>query len=99
MLNPFQAPNPEAVHHEFREQREAARQAVNGPAIGLIAVSSLSLFMALVTIAWDTILFASDRASFDDLPMGQTGFVIKTVWGLVLAASNGFSLWGSIQML
>ena len=98
MLNPYQAPNLEAVRYEFRQQKEAARQAVKGPAIGLIAVSCLSLFMGLVTIVWDTILIATDPQSFDDLPLGAGGFVVKTVWGLIILANSGFAIWAGFSL-
>ena len=82
-----------------RASREAAQRSLKGPAIGLIAVSALSLFLALLTIVWDTILLMSGSDNFDDLPLGSSSFAFKTIWGLVLVASNGFSLFGGVQML
>jgi len=96
--NPYQTPNLAAVRSEFRQQKEGARQAVKGPAIGLIAISSLSAFLGLVTIFWDTLLFAIDPQYFDDLPFGAAGFVFKTVWGLIILANCGFAIWAAISM-
>lgn len=98
MVNPYASPNP-LSSRRAKTSRESARRLLQVPAIGLIAVSSISLFMALLTLVWDMALFASDPTSFDDLPLGQTGLVVKTVWGLIIAASNGASIWGGIQML
>lgn len=69
MVNPYASPNPFSSRRA-KTSRESARRLLQVPAIGLIAVSSISLFMALLTLVWDMALFASDPTSFDDLPLG-----------------------------
>jgi hypothetical protein len=55
--------------------------------------------MALLTIVWDTILYTSGTDNFDETPAGNYGFAVKTIWGLLIVVSNGFSLFSGVQML
>lgn len=98
MLNPYQAPNLAAVRYEFRHQKEAARQAVKGPAIGLICVASLSLLLGLLGMALDVVLLTSGAAKLADPEFHELQIVVRTVWGLIILANSGFSMWAGISM-
>jgi hypothetical protein len=97
-LNPYQVPDLEAARHEFRGQRETARQAVKGPAIGLICVAALSLFMGLGCMALDAVMLGSGAANLGDPQFHMYQLVVRTVWGLIICANCGFSIWAGISM-
>ena len=98
MLNPYQAPNLEQVRYDFRQQREAARHAVKGPAIGLICAASLSLIMGLGCIVLDMVLLATGLAEVGEPQFHQVQLVVRTVWGLIICANCVFAIWAGISM-
>jgi hypothetical protein len=98
MLNPYQVPNLEAVRYEFRQQKEAARQAVKGPAIGLICVASLSLLLGLDCIMLDALVLMAGVAEIGEPQFHGVQLVVRTVWGLVICANCVFAIWAAISM-
>ena len=73
--------------------------AVKGAAIALISVGSLSIVWWVICVVWDMVVLATDSSAADDPAFAPFQMTVKTVWGVVIAANCGFSIWAGWQML
>ncbi len=78
------------------------RSIVRPPAVALIVVAGLSLFLSLLSLLFDGLLLISGVAADQELqtlPISkQTQIIIRTIWGIGLALTTAFVLNGAILM-
>ena len=99
MPGPYSVPNLEAVRWQHGQQREAARQAVMPPAIGLICVATFGglgslAFIGLLVLA----LAIGEVDKTEEDPTAQVRVLIQMVVSLLSIANCGFSIWAAISM-
>jgi hypothetical protein len=107
MSNPYQSPHSDpryaAVNQPHVDPREVARAAVQGPAIGLLAVSILSAGLLLLTLPFDLYLLTAGAAEgrvggleVDSAKAGQ--IVVRMIWGVAILAASAYCIYGAWQM-
>jgi hypothetical protein len=98
--NPYNAPQANYGSGPPGEPSNALTE-VNGPAISLMAIASISLVFCLIGFVVDLAVLATGNVDggIQQGPIdGTTKFIIRLAWGLVLIATSGFVLYSSIKM-
>lgn len=94
MSNPYQSPG---------DFQPANRQQVQGPAIALIVVSSIAIFLGVVGLAFDVVFILTGVVerleAMNDGPVSEyTQIAIRGIWGVILVLASSFVLYGAINM-
>jgi hypothetical protein len=93
--NPYQSPIGDSSGDYQSENR------VNGPAMALIIVTSISLVILVLSLLFDVFLLTSGVADQLRQPAGMSKHqqvVIRMIWGILIIAVNGIILYGAMQM-
>ena len=107
MTNPHQSPLSEQFYNQARQsleqERERARAAVQGPAIGLLVVSIICVGLLVLTLPFDLFLLVVGGMNgrvggleVDETKMMQ--IVIRMMWGVALLAASTYCIFGAWQM-
>jgi hypothetical protein len=107
MTNPHQSPLSEQFYNQARQsleqERERARAAVQGPAIGLLIVSIICVALLMLTLPFDVFLLVVGGMNgrvggleVDETKMMQ--IVIRMMWGVALLAASAYCIYGAWQM-
>ena len=107
MTNPYQSPLSEQFYNQARQsleaERERARAAVQGPAIGLLVVSIICVALLMLTLPFDVFLLVVGGMNgrvggleVDETKMMQ--IVIRMMWGVALLAASAYCIYGAWQM-
>lgn len=96
MINPYDPPSNSARRADI----EAKMQ---GPAIALIVVASISLVFCLLGLAIDVALLVSgmveELEKLNKGPVPQSmKMLVRSIWTVVLINASAFILYGAIQM-
>ena len=99
MLNPYNVPDLGAVRNQIHQQKELARAALQGPAIGMISVATLGLLVGLLSLGIDVLLLTSGAIEqFENPDFKRVQICVRVVLGMIALANCGFSIWAGIQM-
>jgi hypothetical protein len=107
MTNPYQSPLSEQFYNQARQsleaERERARSAVQGPAIGLLVVAILCVALLSITLPFNVFLLVVGGMNgrvggleVDETKMMQ--IVIRMMWGVALLAASAYCIYGAWQM-
>ena len=100
--NPYTAPSPAAPRQGEAYPASNARQLLNGPALGLMVVSSIWIFLILIGMSFSLYLLWSGNAQ--QLPQPSIGLTkdvqvtIRLIWSSVILISNIVILTAAIRM-
>ncbi len=107
MTNPYQSPLSEQYYNQPRESladdRERARAAMQGPAIGLLVVSIISVVSLMLTLPIDVLLLwvGTNEGRLGGLEIDSTKamqIVIRMIWSVAILAASGYCIYGAWQM-
>lgn len=91
-----------ATARRVPDAQEYAADRVNGPAIGLIVTSSISIVLLCLGLALD--IWSLSTGEVDDEPAKpglprETTVHIRMGWSALIVASNLVTVWGAVRML
>jgi hypothetical protein len=108
MPNPYQSPLSEQfynqAHQSLSDERERARAAVQGPAVGLLVVSVICVALMALTLPFDLfflLVAGGMQGRVGGLEVDETKvmqIVIRMIWGVALLAASAYCIYGAWQM-
>jgi len=103
MSNPYQSPLSEQFYNQARQslaaERQQAQAALQGPAIGLLVVSIISIAWLVLTIPFDLLLLATGGIGPIEVDPGdELKIVIRSIWGTAVLVASAYCIFGAWQM-
>jgi len=95
LTNPYASPDFVSSGASFSKER------IESPAMGLLIVSSISVFFLVIALAFDVFLLASGTAS--QLPQPgpmpkEAQIIIRALWGGIMLLCNVVIIFGALSM-
>jgi uncharacterized membrane protein YhaH (DUF805 family) len=95
MSNPYQSPHT----NEWADPQATGRNQVNGPAVGLIIVSSISVGLLLLSLPFDVFLLFTGILPQEPGEIDpQLKVTVRLIWGVFILLASCFSLYGAVCM-